>query len=736
MAAAERSFSEWTRMVTASRLRVLEVEGGRARDDLEGPGNNAYEGRFSPDGRLLAMTIMKPGLASSLVLYDLQAGRVVARDGLPGAYGTSWTPVFSPDGRLLVLASRNTPDCQVRGVPTGRLLRSTSLGSSGWREIAARPSDGRLVTLDAYGDARQWPLPSADSASLDSGRALERTRGARLVDGGRKLVVLEETGEPDRPMRLTETDVATGRVLRKLERSGPITPTLGVSLGPFPVCAEGSRLALAASSPSGRHIERLEIWDLASGQRLPDIDEGVLGRDVRIDLLISPQCFDAQGTRLALHTILVVPGPVDQRLIYRSSAVSIVELPSGRLLRRFPDRRAYTMRELALRPDGKLLDVTERESTAAGGSRPVVELFDADSGGLVRTLRCRLSSANTHLLAFSPDGRRVALACRINWTRPSRSNPVVVWDLAAGGDPEPLHLDGHVNDVVAMAFSPDGHRLATAALRGTQDGCEVKLWDLASGRNLVTWAPAGGRPRDLAFDPEGHQLRVLLLDPNAGDARIVLFDASPLDPEIEAIDVVDRLYTDSMLNSELAARIEAEPGLDPAVRAAALAAVPLRKESVNHLRMRASAWLDAPDRTPEMMRRALAHIERILELGQDSDYYLAILGEARYRNGLLAECLEPLRRSLAIQEQGNTAIELRDYVPLLFLAMAEAKLGHREAAQTALDDYRARRAQGFVGSMGRPRDDVLLAEAEAVFREAHGVAHAGIPTSAAPSPKP
>ena len=228
---------------------------------------------------------------------------------------------------------------------------------------------------------------------------------------------------------------------------------------------------------------------------------------------------------------------------------------------------------------------------------------------------------------------------------------------------------------------------------------------------------------------------MLLFDPNQGEARIVLFDASPLDPEVEAIDVVDRLYTDWMLNSELAARIEAEPGLDPAVRAAALAAVPLRRESVNHLRMRASAWLDARERTPEMMRRALAHIERIGELGHNDGYHLAILGEARYRNGLLAECLEPLRKSLAIQEQDNPPVEIRDYLPLLFLAMAEAKLGHREAAQTALDDYRARRAQGFAGSRSRLRDEALLAEAEAVLREAFGVPSAAVPTSAGPLPK-
>ena len=134
---------------------------------------------------------------------------------------------------------------------------------------------------------------------------------------------------------------------------------------------------------------------------------------------------------------------------------------------------------------------------------------------------------------------------------------------------------------MALAFSADGRRLATAAARGSTFDCEVKLWDLASGRDLVTWAPSGGRPVDLAFDPDGHRLRVLLSDvkhdrmPGSSCST-----PSPLAPEVEAIDLVDRLAADVPLNSELAEKIQAEPGLDPAVRAAALAVVPLRQENV------------------------------------------------------------------------------------------------------------------------------------------------------------
>jgi hypothetical protein len=115
---------------------------------------------------------------------------------------------------------------------------------------------------------------------------------------------------------------------------------------------------------------------------------------------------------------------------------------------------------------------------------------------------------------------------------------------------------------------------------------------------------------------------VLLSDFHTSDVRIILLDASPLAPEVEAIDLVDRLAADVLLNRELAEKIKAEPGLDPAVRAAALAVVPLRQENGVRLAARARTWLglDAPGRTPELMRRALDHAEHALALVPDLDY--------------------------------------------------------------------------------------------------------------------
>ena len=42
-------------------------------------------------------------------------------------------------------------------------------------------------------------------------------------------------------------------------------------------------------------------------------------------------------------------------------------------------------------------------------------------------------------------------------------------------------LEGHVEAVESVSFSPDGKTLASASLR-----CSIKLWDVASGRNIAT----------------------------------------------------------------------------------------------------------------------------------------------------------------------------------------------------------------------------------------------------------
>jgi WD40 repeat protein len=62
-------------------------------------------------------------------------------------------------------------------------------------------------------------------------------------------------------------------------------------------------------------------------------------------------------------------------------------------------------------------------------------------------------------------------------------------------------LKGHAGPVYAVAFAPDGKRLATASEDGT-----VKLWEVTAGRELNTLKGQTGGVWAVAFAPDGKTL--------------------------------------------------------------------------------------------------------------------------------------------------------------------------------------------------------------------------------------
>jgi WD40 repeat protein len=153
------------------------------------------------------------------------------------------------------------------------------------------------------------------------------------------------------------------------------------------------------------------------------------------------------------------------------------QVPTGKVLARLPghDKEISALR---FAPDGKTL-----ASADAGGTVRVWDL--ATRGG--RPV-ARRSVGEARHLAFSPDGKLLVAATDAGkfWT----------WDVATGKDL--ARLPGHPAGIHCLAISPAGRTVAAGDDKG------VQLWDLASGRaagSLPHTHPVGS----LAFSPD-HRL--------------------------------------------------------------------------------------------------------------------------------------------------------------------------------------------------------------------------------------
>jgi WD40 repeat protein/serine/threonine protein kinase len=177
-------------------------------------------------------------------------------------------------------------------------------------------------------------------------------------------------------------------------------------------------------------------------------------------------------------------------------------------LKAFPTKTfTWAVRGVQFSPDGRRL---------ATACRELVQVWDAQTGEeQVLPFPCRDRDGILQEVVFSPDGRRLAAVGRSNSIHPDRE--VKVWDATTGAE---VHsLPGHVGGLWRVAFSPDGRRLASTGVDQT-----VKVWDAQTGEEILTLRGHLDEVLSVAFSPDGSKLASASMD-----NTVRVWDGSPLE---------------------------------------------------------------------------------------------------------------------------------------------------------------------------------------------------------------
>lgn len=116
-------------------------------------------------------------------------------------------------------------------------------------------------------------------------------------------------------------------------------------------------------------------------------------------------------------------------------------------------------------------------------------------------------------MAFSPDGKVLAVTTRDGLS-------VMLWDIKQSVTL--TTFKAHDKTIHVLAFHPNGRTLAT----GSEDW-SVRLWNVATGRLLLTLRRDLGEARRLAFSPDGARLSVLGTSID-GRTRITSWNLTPI----------------------------------------------------------------------------------------------------------------------------------------------------------------------------------------------------------------
>jgi RNA polymerase sigma factor (sigma-70 family) len=249
-----------------------------------------------------------------------------------------------------------------------------------------------------------------------------------------------------------------------------LTLVVGLILGLTGLSAVGQRLSAVGSWPD---------------EPAPAIADGRPSAVDRHGDALPPHALTRLGTMRLRHgnDAFCVAFAPSGRLLAASSCDRVVrlwEIPTGRLVREFrPEKPGSHILQVAFSPDGKFLAV---------GTEPEILLVEPGTGKIVRRWD---EPRQVWSMTFSPDGETLAWGTGDSKVR-----------LATIAGKEVLDWISPHQRVFGLAFSPDGKQLAS----GGWEDKRIVLWNAATGKQLWQFGDQKSGICFVRFTPDGRTL--------------------------------------------------------------------------------------------------------------------------------------------------------------------------------------------------------------------------------------
>jgi len=491
--------------------------------------------------------------ARRVALRVVQAGPTTFVTPKGGQEETSFVVAFSPDGEWFVQGGHNQAQLVRRD---GRASIAVT-GERPTRTMSAAYAfgpDSSLLVGNRSGDVRLWSLPAGREVrrlQQDEGPASMFMRGqgffTSMTIAGREVVrwfpltggdsrlvgTMEAAGSKDidaagARMAYVPGALFSGRRLYVRSLESWATPPRLVGTHP-------AGIVDVAFHPDGRHVAaadlsgQVRIWSTDGGSGSPT---RILDCPHVIDIVFSPrgrwlagagvadvwfaQLWDLRAPASAEPLRFPIPGIYVDGWAFDPSerwlaAANVGMWPVGVPWPRSVGRQDWLADDVVITPDGSTL--VALSGGPYGGVRAWSLSPDGPTDGRILPQTPSLNSPN---LAVDPKGGRVAVAG-------GAAGLVLVVPLAGGASRE---MKGFSVDatIYAVAFSPDGRRLAAAPFESPAAEKVIRVWDLESGASTVAGRLPGAGEADaggvttLSFLDDR---RVVASSPSTG---VLLFD--------------------------------------------------------------------------------------------------------------------------------------------------------------------------------------------------------------------